>query len=104
MFELLEKLRGKSEGARKRIAFGVAFLIATVILAIWATVLYPDWNASQSQQAKVISASPSPLSTFGSTLSDGFSAIGTQFGELQHAMSSFVVPQPVHYEATTTGE
>jgi hypothetical protein len=102
MFELLEKLRGKSERSRKLIALGFSFCVMLVILIIWATVLFPDWSASQSQQAKAVASSPSPLSTFGATIGDGFSAIGAQFGELKNTMSSITTPQPTVYEATTT--
>ena len=103
MFELLEKLRGKSAGARKRIALSVAFVVTMVILGIWVTVLYPDWNQSQSQQAKAVAASPSPLSTFSATLGDGFASIGAQFDQLKTTMTVFTA-QPTHYEATTTAE
>ena len=101
MFEYLEKLRQQPEGLRKRIAFLSALGFSLIILAVLVTVLYPDWHDGQTQQAKAEAMSPSPLSTFGSTLGDGFAAIGSQFGLLKNSISVFN-SDAVHFSATSS--
>ncbi len=102
MFELLERLRQKPEGVRKRFAFMVAFCVAGTILLIWASVVMLDWNESRTQQAQVEAASASPFSTFGASVATGFSAIGTQLGELKNTFTNLTSTESAHYEATST--
>jgi len=41
MFDLIEKLRGKSERTKKLVAVGVAALCAGIIFIFWSLVISP---------------------------------------------------------------
>jgi cytoskeletal protein RodZ len=88
MFEFLEKMRSKPEGTKKWFAFSVAFCFAGTILVVWLTVIMPDFSAQEKQKSAALASEPSPLATFGTTLSSGFSAIGDQIAGLKTAASS----------------
>ena len=90
MFELIEKLRQKSDRTKKQIAFLVAISFAGIIFVIWLGVVYPDFRNNQLQEQKVSSLEPSPLSNFGVTLSAGFSGIIEQFGVMRSSIESFI--------------
>ena len=101
MFELIEKLRQKPDGAKKRIAFFGALSISGIIFVIWLSVIYPNWKLGQSQEEKVANLEPSPISTFASTISSGFSAIKDQFLQIKSVISLFS-SNPAYYNATTS--
>lgn len=101
MFEYIEKLRNRPEKSKKRIAFLGAFSVTAVIIAVWATTLYPDFIDSENRQEAAASKGPSPVGSFLQSFSDGFGAIGEQFANIKNAMSSFS-NNAVHYSATTT--
>ena len=101
MFNFLEKLRQKPPHIRKQIAFLVAFSIAGIIFVIWLSVIYPDFRQKQDQEEKISQLEPSPVSSFGQTLTSGISAIKEQFGQLKSAVSSFTTDQ-THYSAPAT--
>ena len=100
MFELIEKLRAKTDKTKKRVAFSVAGSIAGVIFVVWLSVMIPGFN-SGGQQTKVLGVEPSPISTFGEVLYDSFSAIGEQFVKIKEVFSS-VSNNSSYYSATTT--
>ncbi len=102
MFELLENLRAKPEGARKRVAFLTALTVAVALLAVWGTVILPDFNSDRQVQAKADAVAPSPLSTFASTMGDSFASLGRQFGELKDTVTSSLAPAAVYMSATST--
>ena len=101
MFELLEKLRAKSEKTKKQISFLAALLTAGIIFVIWLSVVYPDFNQRQTQETLVINNEPTPVSSFSATFSSGVSAIGEQFSKIKNLLSSFSTA-PVYYSATST--
>ena len=101
MFDLIEKLRQKPDGTKRRIAFLAAFFLSGFIFVIWLSVVYPDFRQQQSQENKVESLNPSPFSGFFETISGGFSGIGQQLNNIKEAVSSFST-NPAYYSATTT--
>ena len=101
MFNLLEKLRQKPAHIKKQVAFLVSFSVAGVIFVVWLSVIYPDFRERQSKEQKISSVEPSPVSSFGQTLTAGISSIKEQFGQLKNAVSSFTA-DPAHYSASTT--
>ncbi len=101
MFELIERLRAKSESTKKKIAFLAAFSLAGIIFIIWLSVVYPDWKNNQSKEDSVSKLEPSPISAFEETLSNSFSAIGGEFNKLKASISSFST-SPEYYSTTST--
>jgi len=101
MFEYLEQLRQKPKGVRKRVAFLVSLSFAGFILLIWTTVVYPDFSLRREKQGNIVSTQPSPFSTFTGALSNGASAITSQFDEVKQLIKSTSTPE-FNQIATTT--
>lgn len=101
MFDLIEKLRAKPEKVKKRIAFLVSLSVASFIFVVWLTVIYPDFKNRQNQAEKVSKLTPSPISTFSASVSEGLSGIGEEFSKLKAAISSFSI-SPAYYKSSTT--
>jgi hypothetical protein len=101
MFELLEKLRQKSEKTKKFVAFLSAFFVAGIIFVVWLSVLYPNWKYGQMKEAKVVSLQLSPVSRFGETFSTAMSSMGEQFSQIKNVISSFS-SSTIYYNATNT--
>lgn len=101
MFELIERLRSKSDRTKKQVAFLAALFVAGVIFVIWLSVIYPDFRKRQKKNDEVSKLEPSPLGTLGETFKTGFSAIGEQFTSLKESVSSLTT-SPVYYSTTST--
>lgn len=101
MFELIERLRQKPDRTKKQIAFLVAFALSGLIFVIWLSVIYPEWREGQMRETKVENLEKSPTYAISETFSDGFRAVGEQFGKIKDAVSSFSA-EPTYYSATTT--
>ncbi|MFZ2620886.1 MAG: hypothetical protein WAX85_00700 [Minisyncoccia bacterium] len=115
MFELIEKIRQKSDRTKKRIAFLISFTIAGIIFVIWILIIFPDFRKKQEQESKATSYDKTPLSSLSSTFSNGLKSIGEQFQKIKESFS-LLKSEPLHYnkgssdknidlmqEATTTG-
>ncbi|MBA3732838.1 hypothetical protein H0W91_00495 [Patescibacteria group bacterium] len=94
MLEILEKVRQKSPRQKKQIAFSFAFFISGLIFVIWLSVIYPDFRQKQIQTQNASSLEPSPLSTFGETLTGGFKAIKDTLSSIKNSS--------VYYSTTTS--
>ncbi len=103
MFELIEKLRKKSDRTKKQVAFLTAFTFASLIFGVWVTIVFPDWRYAQNQEAKADKATPSPTSAISGTFSEGISAIQSQLAQLRQAVDSYS-PEPEHYTASSTSD
>lgn len=105
MFELIERLRRKSDRTKKQVAFLTALFVAGVIFVVWLSVIYPDFRKKQQKINYVSNLEPSPLGTLGDTFRTGLSAIGEQFTSLKEAVSS-ITTSPSYYSTTsvTTNE
>ena len=100
MFEIIEKLRRKSDRAKKQIAFLCAFFVAGFIFVMWLGVVYPNFKKQEVLDSKVAKLEPSPWTAFGATLSDGISAIGSEFSRLKSTVSS--LSTTTYYKASTS--
>ena len=100
MFELIEKLRQKSDRTKKQIAFLVALFFAGIIFVVWLSVVYPNFRQDQIVEQKVAKLEPSPIATFGETISSSFFGITEQFREMKSSISSFF--GSVTYQSSTT--
>ena len=89
MFDLIEKLRGKSERTKKLVAAGVAFIFAGIILLFWIFSVMPNFAEQQEITARVQSATPSPLSTISQIISQGTSGIGNEISKIKSVSSGF---------------
>ncbi len=103
MFNTLEKIRQKPERTKKRIALITSLVLVAVIVAVWFTVIYPDLKEENAQEEKLKNLEKSPTASFIETFSNGFSAIGSEFGKLKDRISSFTTSS-VYYSATTSTE
>ena len=101
MFEILDKLRRKSDRTKKQIAFFTAFSLAGIIFVVWLSVIYPDFRQTTDKEKKVNNLEPSPISNFNNKFIDGFMGVKDQFSQIKEAISSFST-LPAYYTATTT--
>jgi hypothetical protein len=106
LFDLLEKIRRKPEGAKKRIAFLSAFSITGLIFVLWLSVWYPAWHYGQIKEQNVVSSEPSPIQTMAETFSSTFSAVSDQIAQLKAGLSgiSEEVSNAAYYKASSTPE
>ena len=102
MFEYIEKLRQKPARTKKQIAFLSALFVAGLIFVVWLSVIYPDFKQGQQKEDAVAKLEPSPLSTFGETISTGLSAIGEQFGKLKESVTTMIASPALYNAASTT--
>ncbi|MEI6843461.1 MAG: hypothetical protein WCK48_03065 [bacterium] len=101
--ELLENIKQKPAKTKKMIAFLCALTFAGLIFVVWLSVLYPDWKASQTNEAKVTAKEPSPLSTFSDMISGSLRGISGEVKNISTAISAFTqVTQGNPDQATTT--
>ena len=101
MFEYLEKLRQKPEGAKKRFAFLTAFTISGIIFVVWLSVIYPDLTEQKKRDDKVKNLESSPLSSFIENVSYGFGQIGKSFDGIKETID-MLKTQPEYYESSTS--
>ncbi len=104
MFEFIEKLRQKSEKTKTRIALLTAFSFSGLIFVLWLTVFLPDFTQSQKRENQALANEPSPISTLGSTLSEGFSSLGEQLSDLKKTLTGVTNSLQNLSEPTTTAE
>jgi hypothetical protein len=88
MFDYIEKLRAKPEGAKRRFAFLAAFFVAGILFVVWLSVLFPDWREAQSEQGGS-EATITPTSAMGSTFAQGFAAIKDSLESMKESISAF---------------
>ncbi len=101
MFELIERLRNKSDRTKKQVAFFVSIFIAGMIFIVWLSVIYPDFRKRQKKNDEVSNLEPSPLGTITETFVTAFSAIGEQFADLKESVS-YITTSPAYYSTTST--
>ena len=90
MNALLAKIQQQPDRVKRRLAFFTSLLISAVIFAVWLTSIHGslavDSGVTPASAGASVSAAESPenspLSTMGTTLSDGFKTIKMQFEEL----------------------
>jgi cytoskeletal protein RodZ len=102
MFELIEKLRQKPDGAKKRIAFLMSFVFVGIIFVVWLSVVFPNFLQQKNIDDRVSAAEPSPFSTFTGIVSQGASSIGEQFSKIKNIGSSFFSGSDYYNLASTT--
>lgn len=88
MFQLIEKLRQKPEGAKKRIAFLASFSFSVLILGIWFSVIYPDFKFKEKQKQSASVNQASPASSFFENILKGFSGVKKQLGDVKDLVGS----------------
>ncbi len=103
MFEYIEKLRGKSEKTKKRIAFFGALGFSVVILGIWLSVVYPQIKNPEVVE-KVQTGGPSPLSALGDNIYDGFSSVRGAFGGFKETFDTFTEEMEQFENSTSSTE
>ena len=84
MLKIIERLRGKSHSAKKRIAFLTAVSVAGFIFVIWLSVIYPNFKEGEEKENKASKYEVTPFSAFSETISNSFVTMGaelTSFGE-----------------------
>jgi hypothetical protein len=101
VFELIEKLRGKPENVKKRIAFLSAFSLAGSIFVVWLSVIYPDFKDTEAKKENVAAVVESPTDSFSEALLGGFSHMMEQFQDLRKSVSNFST-EVEYYSATGT--
>lgn len=89
MFNLIEKLRQKSDRTKKQVAFLSAFFISGTIFVIWLSVIYPAWSDGQQKGKKVAQIEPSPMEGFITNFSTGISGIKEKISKIKDSMSLF---------------
>jgi hypothetical protein len=88
VFNLIEKLRQKPDGAKKRIAFLASFSFSVLILGIWFSVIYPDFKFKEKQKQSASVNQASPASSFFENILEGFSGVKKQLGDVKNLVGS----------------
>lgn len=88
MFNLIEKLRQKPDGAKKRIAFLASFSFSVLILGIWFSVIYPDFKFKEKQKQSASVNQASPASSFFENILEGFSGVKKQLEDVKDLVGS----------------
>ncbi len=101
MFELLDRIREKSESTKRRIAFLLAFFLVGLVFVVWLSVIYPDFKKgadviNQSQSTENSTASITAI------FKNGMGQIIRQIGELRSNVKNFST-SPSYYNASSTG-
>ncbi len=102
MFQLIEKLRNKSDNQKKQIAFLFSALFVGVIFIVWLSVIYPDFRKRESQEANAISVSDNSTDTFKTTISKSLSALGEQITNIKQVIHSLTDGTTYYNSASTT--
>lgn len=102
MFEYIEKLRGKPEATKKRIAFFGALVFSFFILVIWLSVVVP--KVKNPEVVKEKPTTPSPLSAIGDNISDGFSSIKEAFSGVKDSVESIGLEMEQYQNIATSTE
>ena len=103
MYKYIEKLRQKSDTAKKRFAFLVSFLFVGIIFVVWLSVIYPGFREQKNINDKISANESSPLSTFKDIFSQGSSEIGNQFSKIKNVGSVFSNdPEYINQTSTTS--
>lgn len=102
MFEFLEKLRQKPDGAKKQIAFLFSFFLVGIIFVVWLSIIYPDFRQDAEIEKTVPKLEPSPLETFKNTFKTGTSAIGEQISKLKGTITEITTDLATSTVATST--
>lgn len=100
MFKLIEKLRQKPDGVKKRIAFLVSLLFSGIIFVFWVADIYPTLVEKKEKIDYVKSLEPSPLKTFGESFKVSMSAMSEQLNNIKNSITSMSA-EPVYYSTTT---
>ncbi len=108
MFQFIEKLRQKPEGAKKRIAFLASFSFSVLILGIWFSVIYPDFKFKEKQKQSASVNQASPASSFFENILEGFSGVKKQLGDVKDLVGSIstttFVSNPEEHISTSSVE
>ncbi len=88
VFNLIEKLRQKPEGAKKRIAFLASFSFSVLILGIWFSVIYPDFKFKEKQKQSAAAVESGPTESFFKNIKDGFSGAKEQIDIIKQSVSN----------------
>lgn len=105
MFEIIDNLRQKPDRSKKRIAFLVSFSFCLIIFVVWLTVIYPDFKRRQERKTASSISTSTPIDTFTSIFSEGFSKVGSQINEAKKTIQEVVSSStPYYYKATSTTE
>jgi hypothetical protein len=88
VFNLIEKLRQKPDGAKKRIAFLASFSFSVLILGIWFSVIYPDFKFKEKQKQSASVNQASPASSFFENILEGFSGVKKQLEDVKDLVGS----------------
>lgn len=99
MFETIEKLRAKPEGAKKRFAFFVAFSFCALIFTVWVTAIYPTLGKEDENLATATSTSP--VSSIADLVGTGVDSFKSQISEMTDNIKSITSSQE-YYSATST--
>jgi hypothetical protein len=101
MFDLIEKVRQKSDRTKKQIAFVGSLLVSGVIFVVWLSVIYPDFIDTQSRIIKVKEGEISPITSFSNSFSEGMTAIREQFDEFKEKIGGSSTTTASYDETTT---
>lgn len=99
MFDLIERLRQKPDGAKKRIAFLTSLSLTGFIFAIWLSVIYPDFSFKERQKQTASANKAGMFSSFVANITEGFGGVKTQINNIKDAVSS--LSTTTHYTVDT---
>ena len=83
MFELLDKIRQKPYKTKRNISFLFALLFSAIIFSIWLLSVYPDYKTFTGKNDYDLKSN-TPISSFDSIFSSGFSSVVDQFSNIRN--------------------
>src|SRR5262245_6201177 len=101
MFESLDRLRQKPDGAKRKIAFFTSFSVVLVIFVVWLTVIYPDFMNKNSGEV-VEKKADAPVDNFASVFTESLNRLGEEIGKLKDLTSGLSSSTSSYYNATDT--
>ena len=102
MFDFIERLRQKSDGSKKKIAFLTSFSLAGLIFVVWLSVIYPDFSFKEKQKQTATAHDTGVFSSFLANMSEGFKGVKDQFNAAKEAVSSLSTSTHYRTETDTT--
>ena len=100
LFHYIDKLRAKSEPAKKRFAFITALCVCGVIIFVWVISVVSNLNGEKEIEDK-IAETPTPSNAITANIKDGFSALVDQFHNLKGVIKDFSSSTKTNNSTTT---
>lgn len=88
MFDLIEKLRQKSDKSKNKIAFLTSFTFSGLIFVVWLTIIYPDLKFIEKQKQTATASESSLSGSFIENMKEGFLGLKKEINDLKSVVDN----------------